>query len=102
MHRHGVTSKLLKSVAYNTEKKILEVEFLAKRNEDVRRVYQYFDVPMEKALEMSVATSVGGYFLTMIKPNYKCVRVMETNDENKTKDQAPDTTSTPPDSEKGA
>ena len=102
MHRRAVTSKFLKSVGYDAATKILEIEFLARYKEDARRVYQYFDVPMEKALEMSTASSMGGYFLTMIKPNYKCVRVMETNDEDKTKDQAPDTTSTPPDSEKGA
>lgn len=92
MHRKGVTSKFLKSVGYDADKKILEVELLQRHKEDVRRVYQYFDVPLEKALEMSTANSMGSYFLTMIKPNYKCVRMI---DENKTEAASPGAKLTP-------
>jgi hypothetical protein len=103
MHRQEVKSKFLKSVGYDAEKKILEIEFLQTRKEDTRRVYQYFDVPMEKVLEMSTASSKGGYFLTMIKPNYKFVRVMEaTNDENKTQEDTSKTQDPPTAPKKGA
>lgn len=99
MHRKEVKSKFLKSVGYDADTKILEIEFLRTRNEDARKVYQYFDVPMEKVLEMSTANSMGSYFLTMIKPNYKCVRILEEQGEKKTEGTPADPQE---DSEKGA
>lgn len=77
MLRAQVKSSLLKSVGYDPEKRILEVEFLARKEEQKRRVYQYHDVPGNRWAEMMADKSIGGYFLAKIKPDYKCTRIEE-------------------------
>lgn len=72
MERTPVTSSLLSSVAYDKEKQILEVQFKSKG-----RVYQYKDVPPEKAAAMLADKSIGGFFLAKIKPEHECTRIEE-------------------------
>jgi len=86
MQRIKIESKLLKSVGYDPAKQILEVEFLS------GKVYQYKDVPPEKALKMSLEKSKGAYFLTKIKPEHAFTRIEEKDEkesEEKNEGQAP-------------
>jgi hypothetical protein len=64
MIRHQVTSSGLRSVGYDEEHGILEVEFAS------GEVYQYFDVPVEEYMSLIEAASVGTYFSENIRPNY--------------------------------
>jgi KTSC domain len=96
VERKNVTSKILRSVGYDVDAQILEVEFLASRKDDTRKVYQYLDVPMEKALAMSQAESKGSYFLKFIKPNYKFKRVEEKLEDKKKVVPFPDAEDAPP------
>lgn len=82
MKRHQISSKILAAVGYDPITKDLEVEFRARKEEDKRRVYRYHDVPAEKVTEMMASESKGSYFLTMIKPNFKCTRIEEKQDAN--------------------
>ena len=52
MKRKPVKSSALKSVGYNEEKKLLEVEIL-----ETGRVYQYKEVPLEEYISFIEAQS---------------------------------------------
>lgn len=65
------------SIGYDPAKKILQVEFPKRQKDDVRPVYNYFDVPQQKYDELmgigkpeGEKHSIGGHFLKFIKPNY--------------------------------
>jgi hypothetical protein len=64
MKRQPVSSSLLKSVGYDAERRIFELEF------QNRRIYQYFDVPPDEHRELMAAPSHGGYFLDAIRDIY--------------------------------
>ena len=79
MERMVIKSSLIRSIGFDAEKKILEIEFLRNQRQDVRPVYQYPDFPQEKfdALmgtkltpEQREKHSIGSHFLRFIKPNY--------------------------------
>ena len=89
MERTQIKSSLLKSIGYDAFTKVFEVEFLARQSEPMRRVYQYENVPATVAQECFEAKSVGSFFLTRIKPNYKCKRIEEKNEEHKEEAAAP-------------
>lgn len=84
MERKAVISHVMISIGYDPAKKILQVEFPKRQKDDVRPVYNYFDVPQQKYDELmgigkpeGEKHSIGSYFLKMIKPNYKYERVEE-------------------------
>lgn len=64
MERKNVHSSNLKSIGYNEDKKILEVEF------NSGGVYQYNNVPKNIFEELMTASSHGKYFNQMIKEIY--------------------------------
>jgi len=69
MVRQPVSSSNLSSVGYDSQKKVLEVEF---KNGSV---YQYFEVPESKYAELIEASSVGSYFNTHIKNVFQYTQV---------------------------
>lgn len=69
MDREQVKSSNIKSVGYDPEQTLLEVEF---KN---GAVYQYEDVPEDIYQDMLVAESVGKYFNTQVKGVYAEKRV---------------------------
>lgn len=69
MTRERVTSTSIKSVGYDRDNRILEIEFRG------GGVYQYFQVPPEEHDSLMKAASIGGYHANTIKPNYKFRRV---------------------------
>lgn len=84
MERTQVTSHVMISIGYDPAKKILQVEFPKRQKDNIRHVYNYFDVPQHRYDElMGVGKpegekhSIGSYFLKMIKPNYKFEKVEE-------------------------
>jgi hypothetical protein len=66
MKRKPVKSSALKSVGYNEEKKLLEVEIL-----ETGRVYQYKEVPLEEYISFIEAPSLGIYYNKIIKDRYE-------------------------------
>jgi hypothetical protein len=66
MKRKPVNSSALKSVGYNEEKRILEVEIL-----ETGRTYQYKDVPLEEYVSFMEAPSLGIYYNKVIKDKYE-------------------------------
>jgi hypothetical protein len=69
MDREQVKSSNIKSVGYDPEQKILEIEFKS------GSVYQYEEVPEDVFQEMLVAESVGKYFNTQVKGIYSEKRI---------------------------
>lgn len=69
MKRHLIDSSNLKSVGYDPETKILEIEFKS------GRVYQYSGVPEEEYDNLLNAESAGSYFAKTIRPTYSCEQV---------------------------
>lgn len=70
MNRVHVTSSNLKSVGYDSESKILEIEF------DSGSVYQYLDVPESVHEGLINAESHGKYFdVNIKKAGYQFVKV---------------------------
>lgn len=70
MERTRVKSSNIKSIGYDPEALILEVEFLNKT------LYHYFDVPLVKYLGIMDADSHGTFLNEYIKPfhHYKKIR----------------------------
>jgi len=69
MKRVSVSSSNLRSVGYDTEAQILEIEF------NSGGVCQYFDVPPEACNELMNASSHGKYFHAHIRDVYHYRRV---------------------------
>ncbi len=66
MKREPVESTAIKSIGYNEDKQILEVEIL-----ETARVYKYFNVPLEEYMDFLDAKSLGEYYNRVIKENYE-------------------------------
>ncbi|MDQ6609271.1 MAG: KTSC domain-containing protein [Bacteroidota bacterium] len=66
MKREPVESTAIKSIGYNEDKQILEVEIL-----ETGRVYKYFNVPLEEYIDFLEAKSLGEYYNRVIKENYE-------------------------------
>ena len=64
MERKTVTSSNLKSIGYDKDKSILEIEF------NTGRVYQYDGVPEDIYQDLMDAGSHGGYFHGHIKDKF--------------------------------
>lgn len=69
MERKPVQSSNIDSIGYDKETEILEIEF------NNRRVYQYFNVPINVYIELMNAPSHGKYFNQNIKNDYTCNQV---------------------------
>ena len=69
MIRAKVKSSNIVSVGYDSEKKILEIEFAG------QGIYQYADVPSLTVAEFMRAESKGKYFYIKIKPNYDATKI---------------------------
>jgi hypothetical protein len=67
MQRKTIVSSNIKSVGYNIEKQVLEVEF------NGGAVYYYLEVVPIDVVKLVFAESVGSYFAANIKNKYKCV-----------------------------
>ncbi|MGD9562145.1 MAG: KTSC domain-containing protein [Pyrinomonadaceae bacterium] len=69
MTRHRVSSSSIRSVGYDPENQILEIE--------LRRggVYQYFQVPPEAHQALIGASSIGRFYTKFIKPEYRFRKV---------------------------
>jgi hypothetical protein len=63
--RRPVESTLIRSVGYDLDNSILEVEFV-----EGGRVYTYYDVPLSVFSELLDAESIGGYFNESIRDLY--------------------------------
>ena len=68
MQRKTIVSSNIKSIGYNIEKQILEVEFSG------GAVYYYLEVTPIEVVKLAFAESVGSYFAANIKNKYKCVK----------------------------
>ncbi|MEJ7821108.1 MAG: KTSC domain-containing protein [Chitinophagaceae bacterium] len=66
MKREPVESIAIKSIGYNEDKKLLEVEIL-----ETGRIYKYFDVPLEEYMDLLDAKSLGEYYNRVIKEKYE-------------------------------
>ena len=64
MNREEVVSTVLKSVGYEPDTQILEIEFQS------GDVYQYFDVPQDVVAALLNADSKGTYFNDSIRDAY--------------------------------
>lgn len=65
MKREPVTSSNLKSVGYDREKRLLEIEF------HNGRVYRYRGVPSEEYEALMKAPSLGRHFIANIRDVYR-------------------------------
>ena len=61
MHRERVSSEALRSVGYDPDRRILEIEFSG------GHVYRYFDVPPSLHAGLMTASSHGEFFATAIR-----------------------------------
>ena len=68
MDRAHVRSSSVRSVGYDLERHVLEVEWVG------GGVYDYLDVPPEEALALLEADSLGRYLNGEIKPRYRARR----------------------------
>lgn len=65
MHRDPVSSSNLKSVGYDHDEKVLEIEFHR------GGIYQYFDVPKLVYKSLLAAKSKGTYFVENIRGAFR-------------------------------
>ena len=71
MERISVTSSSIKSIGYDLQKRILEIEFSR------GAIYQYKCVDYIDVLGLIFAESIGKYFDTYIKKNYEFEKIGE-------------------------
>jgi hypothetical protein len=71
MDRQPIESSLLRSVGYDLDNSILEVEIV-----ENGRVYEYFDVPLSIYTELMEAESKGAYFNESIRDLYSYQEVV--------------------------
>lgn len=71
MQREPVESTTVRSMGYESESRILEIEFQSEA------VYQYLDVPEAVYKELRKAESKGKYFNGEIRDAYEFVRLWE-------------------------
>lgn len=69
MERMPVESTTLRSVGYDAETRVLEVEFTS------GKVYQYADVPESVYRELLGAESLGRYFSASVRNVYASTRM---------------------------
>lgn len=69
MERKQVKSSNLKSVGFDGQNKVLEIEFWK------GSIYQYFKVPQQIYDELMKASSLGTYHHRKIKGRYRYVRI---------------------------
>jgi hypothetical protein len=69
MNRTEISSSNIKSVGYDKQTRILEVEF------NNNQVYQYYDVEDRVFSELMSAESKGKYFYENIRKNYSYFKV---------------------------
>lgn len=72
IHRTFVSSSALRSVGYEEEQRVLEIEFPG------GEVYRYFDVPPDVHRGLMTARSAGRYFHQRIRGVYEYKRVEES------------------------
>ena len=65
MKRELVESTAIRSVGYNEDKKLLEVQI-----RETGRIYQYHNVPLEEYFDFMDAKSLGEYYNRVIKEKY--------------------------------
>lgn len=69
MRRKIVDSSMIRSIGYEAENHILEIEF------NSGRVYQYSNVPKKEYKELMKAESHGQYFLQNIREIYHYIQI---------------------------
>lgn len=69
MLRVPVLSSDIHSVGYNSDDKILEIQFHS------GGIYQYIDVPQQLHIDLIFAPSVGKFFYRYIKNIYFCIKI---------------------------
>lgn len=69
MQRNEVISSRIKSIGYNDEKKILEIEFFE------LGIYQYVGVPLKTYQTFLSVKSKGRFFDGVIKDKYLCRKI---------------------------
>jgi len=76
MNRTEVKSSQVKSVGYDAEKQILEIEFLNRKEPDKSGpIYHYTSFSPTDWTEFRKQESIGAYLNRYIKPNFPCYRV---------------------------
>jgi hypothetical protein len=73
--RSRVQSKLLKSIGYDAQSQVLEIEFHPRNASDTGTVYRYFKVPIDVANRLMSDRSQGSFFLNKIKGEYEYRKV---------------------------
>jgi hypothetical protein len=69
MHRHAVNSSVIRTLGYDPQTSVMEVEFRT------GRVYHYSAIPAAVYDDLLRANSIGEYFNREIRPNYPYVEV---------------------------
>lgn len=65
MKREPVKSSAIKSIGYDEDKQVVEVEIL-----ETEKIYKYFKVPLEDYLALIEAKSIGKYYNKVFKPKF--------------------------------
>lgn len=69
MIRTAVESTTLRTVLYDPDRKLLQLEFCS------NSVYRYFDVPAEIHQALPAASSKGRYFNRLIRDKFACTKI---------------------------
>jgi hypothetical protein len=65
IRRHHVRSRAVRSIGYDADDRVLQVEF------NGGKIYNYFRVPPHEFVKLMCATSIGTYLNHEIKPRYE-------------------------------
>ena len=65
MRREPVDSSAIKSIGYDEDKEVVEVEI-----RETEKIYKYYNVPLEDYLALIEADSIGNYYNKVFKPEF--------------------------------
>ena len=69
MERQQVSSSTIRSIGYDSQSAILEVEFLSSS------IYRYFNIPDHLHKSLLIASSKGSFLNNYVKYSYRYVKI---------------------------
>lgn len=75
MNRIEVKSSQVKSVGYDAEQQILEIEFKSRNEGEEGPIYQYSGFGADDWVLFRQQESIGSYLNRHIKPNFSCRKI---------------------------
>ena len=87
MERQAITSSVLKSIGYDPQSRILEVEFNPRKGFKKGSVWQYRGFTSQDWQDFRAAKSIGSHFSAKVRDNFRAHKMEEAEREDQNSGQ---------------